>query len=309
MTDALIAFSASISRLVQLAAPSLCAIRLAPNRHIAGLICPGGTLVTTDQVLPALDSYTIVLPNRTVTAACPGARDSDINLATLRLDAPWPVANPVFATTTVGSLAVVLGADADAAPTVRLTAVHRFVRTADGQAPVLDLPGETIGQGSLVLDPRGRLIGLATIGAQGEAMVVPGALIGRMVMPSQTGEFFHAAPQPQTATPAPPLAAVPGRPGWLGVALQPIMVPERLTALAGQSSGRLVVSITKGGPAAVAGVRIGDVLLALNGTSASGPQALRAFLGPDRVGTAVEVKLLRDGKMELAQLVVAEQPA
>jgi S1-C subfamily serine protease len=58
----------------------------------------------------------------------------------------------------------------------------------------------------------------------------------------------------------------------------------------------------------MAGMRIGDVLLALNGTSASGPQALRAFLGGDKVGTSVEVKLLRDGNVVTTHLTVAAQP-
>jgi S1-C subfamily serine protease len=58
----------------------------------------------------------------------------------------------------------------------------------------------------------------------------------------------------------------------------------------------------------MAGMRVGDVLLALNGTSTSGPQALRAFLGSDRIGTTVEVKLLRDGNVVTTNLTVAVQP-
>ena len=260
-------------------------------------------IVTTDQALPALDSYTIVLPNRSLSAARPIARDSGANLAVLRLDTPWPVANPEIATTSVGSLVVLLGADADASPTARLTVVHRFTRTADGLVPVLDLPIDAIEQGSLVLDADGRLIGLATIGPNGEPTAVPSALIGRMLMPAQTEEVAHYAPR---ATVQPPPAS--NRPGWLGVALQPIKVPDQLVALTGQNSGRMVVSITKGGPAATAGVRVGDVVLSLNGTSASGPQALRAFLGAERVGTAVEVKMLREGNIVTTHLTVAVQP-
>ena len=260
-------------------------------------------IVTIDQALHALDNYTVVLPNRSLSAARPRARDPNANLAVLRFDTPWPVANPEIATTSVGSLVILLGADADASPTARLTVVHRFTRTADGLAPVLDIPSDAVQQGSLVLDAGGRLIGLATIGPNGEPMAVPSALIGRMPMPAQTPEATDYARQP---TFQPPPAS--NRPGWLGVALQPIKVPDQLMALTGQSSGRMVVSITKGGPAAIAGVRVGDVLLSLNGTSASGPQALRAFLGTERVGTAVEVKLLRDGNVVTTHLTVAVQP-
>jgi serine protease Do/serine protease DegQ len=94
----------------------------------------------------------------------------------------------------------------------------------------------------------------------------------------------------------------------LGVALQPITVPDALVARAGQASGRMVVSITKGGPAEMAGLRVGDVLLALNGTSASGPHALRAFLGSERIGSTVEVKSLRDGTVMTTRLTIAVQP-
>jgi S1-C subfamily serine protease len=297
MSQALAAFSASISRLVASAAPLLTAIRVGPNRHITGLICQGDMIVTTDQALPMLDSYTIVLSNRVLIAARPGSRDPGANLAVLRLDTPWPAINPEIAATSVGSVVVVLGADADASPTVRLTVIHRFIHIAGGLTPVLDMPGESVDPGSLVLDPIGRLIGLAALGPNREAMVIPSALIGRM--PNQTLSTFLATP----VTPPPS-----NRRAWLGVALQPITVPDHLVARAGQASGRMVVSITKGGPAEVAGMRVGDVLLALDGTSTSGPQALRAFLGGDRVGATVEAKVLRDGNVVTAHLTIAVQP-
>ena len=299
MSQALSAFSTSVSRLAAAAAPLLSAIRVGPNRHVTGLICQGDAIVTTDQGLPILDSYTVVLSNRLLIAARPGPRDPAGNLAVLRLDTPWPAVNPEVATASVGSVAVVLGADADASPTVRLTVIHRFLRSADKLAPVLDLAGESVDPGSLVLDPDGCLIGLAAIGLNGEATVIPGAQIGRMLKsnPAQIGPMAVAS-----------ATASGNRRGWLGVALQPITVPDALVARAGQASGRMVVSITKGGPAELAGMRVGDVLLALNGTGTTGPQSLRAFLGGDRVGTTVEVRLLRDGNVMTTQLTVADQP-
>jgi S1-C subfamily serine protease len=303
MSQGLAAFSASISRLVASAAPLLSAIRIGPNRHVTGLICQGDMILTTDQALPILDSYTVVLSNRLLIAARPGPRDPGSNLAVLRLETPWPATPPEVATSPVGGMVIVLGADADASPTVRLTVIHRLTRTAEGLAPELDLPGDSVDPGSLVLDPAGRLIGMAALGPNRHAMAIPGALISRMLTPNRDPGASAATP---LAIPAfsPPAS----RRGWLGVALQPITVPDQLIARAGQASGRMVVSITKGGPAELAGLRIGDVLLALDGTSTSGPQALRAFLGGDRVGATVEAKLLRDGNLVMTQLTIAGQP-
>jgi S1-C subfamily serine protease len=70
----------------------------------------------------------------------------------------------------------------------------------------------------------------------------------------------------------------------------------------------MVVSLTQGGPAARAGLRVGDVLLSLNGHNATGPHALRAFLGEERIGTEVEVRLLRDGTIHTTYLTVEAQP-
>jgi len=71
----------------------------------------------------------------------------------------------------------------------------------------------------------------------------------------------------------------------------------------------MVVRIFADGPAERGGLRVGDVLLALNGISTSGPHTLRAFLGADRIGSTVEVKLLRDGAVLTTQLEVAMPPA
>ena len=92
------------------------------------------------------------------------------------------------------------------------------------------------------------------------------------------------------------------------MSLQPITVPDALVNRAGQHTARQVVSVIKGGPAEQAGLRAGDVLLALDGVSTSGGQGLRAFLASDRVGNEVEVKLLRDGSVHSTYLTIAAQP-
>lgn len=67
----------------------------------------------------------------------------------------------------------------------------------------------------------------------------------------------------------------------------------------------MVVGITTGGPADQGGLRIGDVLLTVNDVSVSGPNTLRAFLDPEKIGSTVTVQVLRDGSLLKMQLVVA----
>ena len=307
--------SDAVTRLVSAAAPLLAAIRIAPNRHVTGLMCPAALIVTADQALPALESYTVVLPNRTLAPAKPNPRDPSSDLATLHLDADVAVNFPDIGSASLGAVAVVLGADADASPTVRLTLIHRLVRTLDGQVAVLDLAANDLNPGSIVLDPRGRLIGVAALGPNGEAIVIPAVCIGPMPYPLDRGAPVpspHAAASGFAAPPPQPVPAgfVPpnNRRGWLGIGLQPITVPDQIVARVGQVSGRMVVNITKGGPADRAGLRVGDVLLTFNGATVSGEHGLRNHLAEERIGSEIDVRLLRDGIMLTAHLVVAAQP-
>ena len=302
--SALLQLSDAIVAATTRAAPVLTAIRVGPNRHISGFIWSGNLIVTSDQALPAQDSYSVVLASGALAPARPGPRDATADLAGLLLDTrvPAPLL-PRGRAVAAGSLALVLGAGFDGRPGVRMTLVHRVERASPtGVASlILDMAVEHLSQGGPVLDAAGALMGMARIGPQGEASVLPHALIAQ-----RCDGMAEAVEQP--AAPPQRVALGPRR-GWLGLALQPITVPDTLAGRAGQASARMVVSVTADGPAERAGLRVGDVLLALNGHTTSGSHALRAFLGADRIGTQVEVRLLREGTVLTAQLMVAAQPA
>jgi S1-C subfamily serine protease len=155
-----------------------------------------------------------------------------------------------------------------------------------------------------VLDPYGRLIGIAALGSAGEAIAIPGACVERIVRARQNGASTKPLPRP---APVGFASSRNGR-GWLGIALQPITVPDQLIARAGQAKGRMVVNITAGGPADRAGLRVGDVLLSLNGSIVGGDHGLRNHLADERIGSEIEVRLLRNGNLVTAHLVVAARP-
>jgi S1-C subfamily serine protease len=224
-----------------------------------------------------------------LTAARAARRNAAGNLASLRLElAANAAVIPFPAEPRVGTLALALGADADAAPLARLTMVRKVSSSGTDRTVTLDMPAALVAEGGPVFEAAGGLLGMAVTGPDGEVGLVPHAAITRILDP------VHGQ--------------VNGRRGWLGVALQPITVPEALRTAVGQGSGRMVVSLAPSGPAELAGLRAGDILLSMDGHSISGAHALRALLGPERVGRQVEVRLLRDGQVETRHLTVAPQP-
>jgi S1-C subfamily serine protease len=294
LPNAFAQLSEAIAAQVAAAAPMLAAIRIGPNRHISGIVWHRDLVITSDQLLPAQDNYTVVLPGGVLTAARPTRRDPASNLVSLRLEGaanPAQILLPVEPR--VGALALALAADFDAAPLARLTVVHKVTANrGDGadRTLTLDMPANLVEEGGPVLDATGALLGMATLGANDQATVISHTALARMLDPT-------------------PGQAASGRRGWLGLALQPITVPDAMRSAVGQASGRMVVSLAPSGPAELAGLRPGDILLSLDGHSVSGAHALRAFLGPERVGRQVEVRLMRDGLVETRQLMVAPQPS
>ena len=57
----------------------------------------------------------------------------------------------------------------------------------------------------------------------------------------------------------------------------------------------MVMAVTEGSPAAKAGVLTGDIVTALDGRATTHPGALAERLGPESIGQALSVSLIRAG--------------
>src|SRR5690349_15328704 len=87
--------------------------------------------------------------------------------------------------------------------------------------------------------------------------------------------------------------------GYLGVGLQPVKLDDGI--------GAMVMSLDKSGPSAAAGIRQGDIIVDWNGEKLSGVRALLRALGPDSVGSVVDVTIRRGGEPVQVKLTIGER--
>lgn len=101
------------------------------------------------------------------------------------------------------------------------------------------------------------------------------------------------------------VAEAVGRRALLGVGVQPVPLPAAIGQ--GQAAGLLVVELVPDGPAARAGLLVGDILLAVGDERLETPRALTRALAGRQGGERVPLRLLRGGQplnlaAELAEL-------
>jgi S1-C subfamily serine protease len=294
MTDLLDQISTGFADRVATMAPCVVAIGTG-RRHASGILWRPDVVVASAQTLPDRAEFTLRRAGAEFTAKLAG-RDPGTNVAALRLAAPLEATRPAVASPPrVGSLTLAVGADDTGAPTARLAMVHAigpaWHSQAGGRIDALLRLDVRLGtdEGGPVLDSGGQLLGMSTAGPRRRALAIPAATIDRVLDP----------------------LLVEGRVarGWLGVGLQPVMVPETLRPAAGQDSGMMVMSLASGGPAATAGVLPGDILLDLDGTPVRRMRALAAAMGPDQIGKSVALRLLRAGAVQTLAVTIAARPA
>ena len=87
------------------------------------------------------------------------------------------------------------------------------------------------------------------------------------------------------------------RRGLLGIFAQPL-TPDLAKAfgLSDNLKGTIITSITPDSPADKAGLKVGDVVVSINGKTVNSPFQVRNIIGLIRVGSRVKISVLRNGK-------------
>ena len=296
-TDLLSSFSNALADAVSAASPSVVQVQ-GRRRPASGLVYADNVVLTTVRALGREDGLHVRRHDgRTLDAELAGW-DPTTSLAVLRvagLDTP-PLA-PAAVAPRVGHLALAVARSWSNAvtasagivsviggplPTGRRRAIDQVIRTT---APMHD--GFA---GGAFLDTAGGLIGIATAAAiRGLGVVIPAAIAWK--------------------TAATVLEHGSLRRGYLGLAGQPVALPDGQRGTGGREHALLVVGVTSGGPASQAGVLVGDLLLEFDGHPVEAPEELLDLLLGDRVGRAVALKILRGGTVAEVTVTVGERPA
>lgn len=286
MTDPspLSSLSSALADVVARTAPSIVSVRSHRFRS-TGFVWKTGLIVTADEALADEGEVEIGLPDGGTAAATIAGRDHTTDIALLRADIASAPARLAATVPPLGALAIVVATNRDT-PSASLGIVSasgkswRSLRGGDIDARIeLDVRLRDSQQGGLGLDASGQAFGMAVLGPR-RVLVIPTATIERVAAQLETrGRIAR---------------------GYLGLGLQPVRIDDGV--------GAMVMNVDKSGPAAAAGIRQGDVIVAVDGQKLSGVRALSRTLGPSSVGAVIDLAVRRGGEPAGFRVTVGERP-
>jgi S1-C subfamily serine protease len=278
---------------------SVVAIHARRRIPASGVVWRPGVVVAASHTVTRDEDIGVTLASgRTATASLAG-RDPATDIAVLRVEdaAVPPVEKGADDDLQVGRLVLALGR-----PGPQLTASLGIVSAVGGEWRTwqggkidrfvrLDLSIYDGFSGGPLVEVGGRVIGLNTSGlARAMALALPVATVDRVT------EQLLASGRVSR--------------GYLGLAAQPVQLPEGLSRRL-QLPGRLglvIVNLETDGPAERGGLLVGDILVALEEQQLGDPSDLLAGLGPDRIGRPAALRVIRGGELQTISVTVGERP-
>jgi len=99
------------------------------------------------------------------------------------------------------------------------------------------------------------------------------------------------------------------RRAYIGIAAQQLALSRRRRHAAGlaQENAVMVANVEPGSPAQRADLRVGDIILSLDGIPVTGADDLIRLLAGEKIGRAIEIDALRSGERHTLSLVPGER--
>lgn len=298
MSSAMLALSNNLADVVEQAGRSVVRVNGRSRLSSSGIYWRQGIVVTADETLKRSEDITVTLPdNRTLPVTLVG-RDPSTDIAVLKLqNIELPVAEIGEASSLrVGHMVLAVGRSSESGLSASMGVVsalggawHSRYGGLIDQFVRLDLNLYPSIEGGPLVEASGRVVGITVSGPRRTVLSIPASTINRVV--DQLLSKGHIAR------------------GYLGLGMQPVRLPETLKNTLNLSSvgGVIVINVEPDGPADKSGVLIGDVLVAIDGTSVSDTGDIQAILGSHSVGKTLNVQVVRGGTVVDVALTVGER--
>jgi S1-C subfamily serine protease len=290
--EALDAYSSAVTHVVQQVLPSVASLRvrsrLGDGAGSASVLTSDGYLLTSAHVVEGVNTVSAAFSSGSEVTADVVGRDAFSDLAVLRArgEVPSPVTLGDAAKLQVGQLVVAVGNPLGLAGSVTagiISALGRSLPTRQGrvvdeviQTDAALNPGNS---GGVLADSRGRMIGVNT--------AVAGIGVGLAVPINETTQRIISALMTSGRV----------RRAWLGIAGSQAPLPPALVKKLGRRDGLRVAQVIAGSPADAAGLRTGDILVAVAGTSLGSSTELQRRMVEDAIGRRVEITVWRNGAL------------
>ncbi|MET0867239.1 MAG: DegQ family serine endoprotease, partial [Pseudorhodoplanes sp.] len=265
------------------------------------IVDAGGLVITNNHVVEGATEVKVSLSDKREFEAEIVLKDQRTDLAVLRIkDSKERFPSIEFGNSDeleVGDVVLAIGNPFGVGQTVTHGIVSALARTQVGitdyqffiQTDAAINPGNS---GGALVDLAGRLVGINTAifsrsgGSQGIGFAIPVNMVQVVAASAKGGGSAVKRP-------------------WLGAKLQN-MTPEIAEGLGiKRNSGALVASVSANSPAAKAGLKTGDVIVAIDGQSVEDQNAFDYRFGTRPIGGQAQIGLLRSGRE--ASVVVALQ--
>ncbi|MBN9510401.1 MAG: trypsin-like peptidase domain-containing protein [Alphaproteobacteria bacterium] len=265
------------------------------------VIDPSGLVVTNKHVIKGADEIMVDLPGALGLKAKPIFISEAIDLALLKVDAGRPLTALKLGDSDkvrIGDAVLVIGNPLGVGESlsegvvsalnrdIRETPFDNFIQTdaainhGNSGGPMFNLDGEVIG------------INTALYSSPGNS----GSIGIGFAMPINDAHFVIDQF----------LSSGRVRGGWVGVEVEHI-TPELAVAFGmKEPRGAIVARVDEKGPAGGGKIRVGDIILQVDGEDVSDPRALARLVVRDDTGAIMPVVLLRDGVRHTVNLTVGE---
>ena len=261
------------------------------------VIDPSGIIVTNNHVIEDADEITVNFNDGSKLPATLIGKDDKTDIALIQVKPTKPldslkfgdsamlrvgdwvmaIGNPfgLGGTVTVGILSA-RDRDINAGPYDDFLQTDAAINRGNSGGPLFNENGEVIGINTAIISPTGGSIGLG--------FAIPSEIALNVVDQLRQNGSMHR--------------------GWLGVHVQElsddIVTQDHLP----NSKGALVGGVEDGGPAAAAGLMLGDVILSVDGKPVEAMHDLPRIVASEPVGKTVDVVIVRKGAQQTVPVTI-----